>query len=87
MAAKLCLFLGMLLELENTNQANLKKLMDYARQLNLQLRLIDDSPSSALPGKPLSPEALAALIEKSRRSGTISLKEAHSNLRNSFNGD
>ena len=78
----------MLLQLENTDSDSLKKLMDYARQLNLRLSLIDEqSQSSSLPGKPLSAANLRALIETSRQSGTISMNDAHAALRKKFDAD
>ena len=40
-----------------------------------------------LPGKPLSEEELVKLIGNSRKSGTISMEDAHDILRKSFNAD
>jgi uncharacterized protein YhfF len=77
----------MLLLLENTDSGNIKKLMDYARQLNLRLSLVDDTDSPALPGKPLSAEKLKAMIENGRKTGTISMVAAHQMLRKNFNAD
>ena len=78
----------MLLQLENTDFANIKKLMDYARQLNLRLSLLDDNEgNTALPGKPLSEAALKTLIESSRKTGTISMESAHNIIRKNFNAD
>ncbi len=77
----------MLLLLENTDSVNIKKLMDYARQLNLRLSLVDDTDSPALPGKPLSAENLKAMIENGRKTGTISMDAAHQMLRKNFNAD
>jgi len=78
----------MLLQLENTDNANLQKLMDYARQLNLRLSLIDDNSNNlALPGKPLSGAALKTLIESSRKSGIITMESAHDIIRKKFNAD
>ena len=78
----------MLLQLENTTQANVKKLLEFARQLNLNLKLIDhNSNNPALPGKPLSSTALKALIEKSRKSGSISMQSAHDIIRKNFHAD
>jgi len=78
----------MLLQLENTDFSNIKKLMDYARQLNLRLSLLDDNESNtALPGKPLSEAALKTLIESGRKSGTISMENAHNTIRKNFNAD
>lgn len=77
----------MLLQLENTDYTNLKKLLDYASKLNLTLRLVDEESNTALPGKPLSGDALKAIIEKSRKSGSISMEGAHKTIRNNFNAD
>ena len=78
----------MLLQLENTSHANLQKLMDYAHQLNLNLSLVDDnSDNPGLPGRPLSEAELTQLIERNRKTETISMEAAHSLLRKSFNAD
>jgi len=78
----------MLLQLENTSYANLKKLLEYASQLNLKLRLIDQEESNtALPGKPLSKAALRDMIENSRKSGTITMEDAHQTIRKNFDAD
>jgi hypothetical protein len=78
----------MLLELENTDSTHLNKLIDYARQLNLKLSLVDDdAQSTALPGKPLSAQSITALIETSRKSGTISIRQAHEAIKNQFDTD
>lgn len=78
----------MLLQLENTSYANLKKLLEYASQLNLKLRLIDqDESNTALPGKPLSEAALRAMIETSRKSGAITMESAHQTIRKHFDAD
>lgn len=78
----------MLLVLENTNDINLKKLIEYARQLNLHLSPVDDSESStALPGKPLSPALLKSMIEQGRKTGAISMEAAHSSIRKNFHAD
>ena len=78
----------MLLQLENTDASNLKKLMDYARQLNLRLSLVDENENNvALPGKPLSDAALRSLIESGRKTGTISMESAHNIIRKNFHAD
>ena len=78
----------MLLKLENTNKENVMKLIDFANKLNLNLSLIDDTSNTAsLPGKPLSDLQLKSMIESSRQSGTISMKDAHHFIRNNFNAD
>ncbi len=76
----------MLLQLENTNKENIDKLLDFAKQNRLKLSIIDDNENNYfLPGKPLSPVELSLLIEKSRNSGNISMEDAHSAIRKSFN--
>lgn len=78
----------MLLQLENTDASNLKKLMDYARQLNLHLSLVDENENNVvLPGKPLSDTALRSLIESGRKTGTVSMESAHNILRKDFHAD
>jgi hypothetical protein len=78
----------MLLQLENTSYANLKKLLEFAQELNLNLRLVDEDTSNiALPGKPLSESALKSIIENSRKSGTITMKAAHDTIRKNFHAD
>jgi hypothetical protein len=74
-----------LLQLENTNKENVNKLLDFAKQTHLQLSLIDDNENNYfLLGKPLSSAELSLLIEKSRNSGHITMKDAHSAIRKSF---
>jgi molybdenum cofactor biosynthesis enzyme MoaA len=78
----------MLLQLENTNQENINKLLAFAKQNHLQLSLIDDNDTNyALPGNPLSPQQLKELIDKSRKSGIISMQNAHQAIRNNFHAD
>lgn len=78
----------MLLQLENTRQEDLNKLLDFAKANHLKLSLIDeDEKNYLLPGKPLSPEQLNQLIENSRKSGIISMKQAHEIIRKSYNAD
>ena len=78
----------MLLQLEDTSYANVKKLLEYARELKLNLRLIDPvEGKTALPGKPLSDEALKTLIANSRKSGTITMDTAHNTIRKNFHAD
>jgi len=72
----------MLLQLQNTNAANLMKLIDFAHQLNLELKVVDDNEKNiALPDKPLSAKQLEAMIESSSQSGTINLQSAHQIIR------
>ncbi|MEP6584920.1 MAG: hypothetical protein ABJA90_11675 [Ginsengibacter sp.] len=78
----------MLLQLENTNKKDIDKLLDFAKQNHLELSLVDENEDDYfLPGKPLSDRELIKLIENSRKSGTISMKDAHTAIRNSFNAD
>jgi hypothetical protein len=77
----------MLLQLENTDKDNIDKLLAFAKQNHLQLSLIDDVENNFLmPGKPLTPEELTQLIEKSRVSGIISMENAHQIIRDKYNG-
>ncbi len=76
----------MLLQLENTNQENVNKLLAFARQNHLDLSIVDDVISDySLPGKPLTPQQLTQLIESSRKSGMISVTDAHQIARNNYN--
>jgi molybdenum cofactor biosynthesis enzyme MoaA len=76
----------MLLQLENTNKDNIDKLLAFAKQNHLQLSLIDDVENNFLmPGKPLTSEELTKLIEKSRASGIVSMKNAHQIIRDTYN--
>jgi hypothetical protein len=75
-----------LLLLENTSSANIKKLMDYARQLDLHLSLVDESNTS-LPGKPLSEAALRSMIESGRKTGVVKMETAHNTIRKNFHAD
>jgi hypothetical protein len=76
----------MLLQLENTNPENVNKLLAFARQNDLDLSIVDDVTSNySLPGKPLTPQQLTQLIVNSRKSGMISLTDAHQIVRNNYN--
>lgn len=78
----------MLLQLENTDKADIDKLLAFAKKNHLQLSIIDDVDNNLhLPGKPLSPEELTKLILKSRASGMISMENAHQIIRKKFNAD
>ncbi len=75
----------MLLELENTNEENINRLLDFAKQNHLKLSLIDDHDNNYfLPGKPLNASELFLLIENSRKSGYISMEDAHTAIRKGF---
>lgn len=78
----------MLLQLENTNEENVKKLLAFARNNHLELSVVDDkSADHSLPGKPLTPQELTQLIERSRKSGMMSLNDAHLVVRNNYHAD
>ncbi|MBK7885687.1 MAG: hypothetical protein IPJ81_19290 [Chitinophagaceae bacterium] len=77
----------MLLQLENTNQENINRLLAFAKQHHLDLSLIDDENNYLLPGKPLTPKQLTQIIESSRKSGMISMDNAHQIIRNKYNAD
>ena len=74
----------MLLQLENTNRENINELLDFAKQNHLKLLVIDDNENNYfLPGKPLTAAELSQLIENGRKSGNISMENAHKIIRNS----
>jgi hypothetical protein len=78
----------MLLQLENTNQENVNKLLAFARQNQLDLSIVDnDAADYYLPGKPLTAQQLTQLIKSSRKSGMISLTDAHQIVRKGFHAD
>jgi molybdenum cofactor biosynthesis enzyme MoaA len=78
----------MLLQLENTNQDNINKLLKFAAQNHIQLSVIDDMEDDLiLPGKALSPEQLTRLIENSRNSGMIAMEDVHKQIRNAYDAD
>jgi hypothetical protein len=78
----------MLLQLENTNQENVNKLLAFARQNHLQLTLVDDvAVGYSLPGKPLTSQQLSQLIDSSRKSGIISMEDSHQLIRKNYNAD
>ncbi len=76
----------MLFQLNDTSKDNINKLLDFAKQNHLPLSLIDDTDNSLfLPGKPLTPDELTKMIEKSRNSGLISMQNAHQIIRETYN--
>ncbi len=77
----------MLLQLENSQQDDVNKLLAFAKQNCLKLSVVDDSDEYHLPGKPLNDNEIAALIESSRNSGSISMQDAHSLIRKNYNAD
>jgi hypothetical protein len=71
----------MLINIEDTSEQTISKLKEFARQNNITLSFIDDDNNYWLPGKPLTSKELTDLIEKSRASGLISIKDAHHLIR------
>jgi molybdenum cofactor biosynthesis enzyme MoaA len=77
----------MLLRLENTNQENINRLLEFAKQNKLELSLIDSETDYTLPGKTLTPQQLSDLIESSRKSGIISMHDAHKLIRSKYDAN
>ncbi|MEO8821135.1 MAG: hypothetical protein ABI267_04840 [Ginsengibacter sp.] len=78
----------MLLQLENTDKKDLNTLLNFAKQNQLKLSVIDSKENDYfLPGKPLNDAELIQLIEDSRKSGQIEMSKAHKVIRNRFNAD
>ncbi len=77
----------MLLQLENTHDDDLNKLLVFAKQNHLKLTLIDDSDKYQLPGKPLTEEQITQLIENGRKSGIISMQDAHNIICRNYHAD
>lgn len=76
----------MLFQLENTNRENIKKLLSFARENHLELSVLDDTDNNHfLPGEPLTPNQLTQIIENSRKSGMVSLQNAHKAITDNFN--
>ena len=77
----------MLLQLDNINKLALLKLFECAKNNSLDLKLVDeDKTKTNLPGEPLTAKETKQLIENSRKSGVLSLKDAHKELRKKLNG-
>jgi len=75
----------MLFQLQNTNNEDINKLLNFAKQNHLELSVIDDNKNDYfLPGKSLSDTELSQLIESSRKRGSITMQHAHTTFRNSF---
>jgi hypothetical protein len=73
----------MLLQLENTNKENIDKLIAFAKENEMDISLLDDNINDIhLPGKALTSKELTELIQKSRESGTISMADGHTLIRN-----
>ena len=77
----------MLLQLENTHNDDINKLLEFAKQNDLKLSLIDDSHNYHPPGKPLTEHEITELIENGRKSGIISMSNAHKLIRRNYNAD
>jgi len=78
----------MLLQLENSNTQQIQILLNFAKKNQFHLKILDEGGDKYfLPGKPLKPEELKRLVEKSRKSGRLSLEEAHLSIRSVFNED
>ena len=68
----------MLLQLENTDKKSLNTLLNFAKQNQLKLSVIDSEKNDYfLPGKPLNDAELTQLIEDGRKSGEIEMSKAH----------
>jgi len=75
----------MLFQLNDTSKANVDKLLAFAKQNQLELSLVDDTNNDIfLPGTPLTPDELTQMIEKGRKSGIISITDAHQIIRNTY---
>jgi hypothetical protein len=75
----------MLFLLKNLNQANIDKLLAFAKQNQLELSLVDDvADNFFLPGKAFTPDKLMQMIEKSRKSGIIPMTDAHQIIRDKY---
>ena len=77
----------MLFQLENTDKEDVNKLLAFANQNHLKLSLVDDNVEYHLPGKPLTDPQISQLIDSSRKSGTISMEDAHQTIRSNYNVD
>ena len=76
----------MLLQLEESNYNDVNKLLQFAKENKLKLSLVDESENDfLLPGRPLTQEQITALIDSSRKSGIISMKNAHEIISNFYN--
>jgi hypothetical protein len=76
----------MLLKLTDTTDVKLQQLLDYAKQNSLELTVVnEDDFKTYLPGKKMEEPQLNDLIELSRESGKVNLKEAHDSIRKKLN--
>ena len=75
----------MLFQLNDTSKDNVNKLLAFAKQNQLDLSLVDDTDNNLfLPGNPLTPDQLTQMIEKGRKSGMISMTDAHQLIRDTY---
>ncbi|MEP7237695.1 MAG: hypothetical protein ABI685_07520 [Ferruginibacter sp.] len=75
----------MLFQLNDTSKANVDKLLIFAKQNHLELSLVDNIDNDLfLPGNPLTPDQLTQMIEKGRKSGMISMTNAHQIIRDTY---
>ena len=78
----------MLLQLQQANNDNLEKLMDYAKQNNIELSVIDNIEENySMPGKPLSKQTIKLIISKGRTNGTILMENVHNAIRKNNHAD
>lgn len=77
----------MLLQLENTRQEDVNKLLAFAHQNQIKLSVVDDSDQFHLPGKSLTDQQISQLIDSGRQSGIISMQHAHQTIRSNYNAD
>ena len=78
----------MLLQLQQDNYDNINKLMAYANENNMGLSIIDDIEDDyALPGKPITKQALNSIIAKGRFSETLNMEAVHNEIRNKLHAD
>ncbi len=78
----------MLLQLEETDQDDVNKLLAFAKSNNLKLSLVDENGGNfLLPGKPLTEEQLVKLITNSRNGKMISMTNAHEIIGSYYNAD
>ncbi len=76
----------MLLQLENTQKANIQKLFVFAKENSLKLSFVDaDKTKTYLPGKALSSKETKQLIEHSRKSGIVTMEKVHKQIRKKLN--
>jgi hypothetical protein len=76
----------MLLQLLDTTHVKLQQLLDFAKDNNLILTIVEEDDTKVyLPGKKLEASELKDLIDDSRKSGKVKLDEAHQTIRKKIN--